>query len=129
MSNDLNNCTFIGRMVQTPEIRDVGNTAICNFTLACGWKTKEKEGTEYIRCVAYNRLAEVIGEYVTKGQQMYVAGRQSTRKYEDKDGITRYSTEIVIDRMQMLAKPANRQSDPKPQAKALEDLDSDPIPF
>lgn len=127
MANDLNQCNFIGRLVDQPELRKAGETSMCNFTIACGWKTQSKEGTEYIRCVSYNKLAEVIAEYMTKGQQMYVSGRQTTRKYDDKEGITRYSTEIVVDRMQMLAKPKGEQS--APQAKSLEDIDSDPIPF
>ena len=129
MSNDLNQWQGIGRLVEAPELRKAGDTSICNFTLACGWKTKDKDGTEYIRCVAYGRTAEIMAEYMIKGQQAYVSGRQTTRKYE-KDGITRYSTEIVVDRMQMLAKPNGMQSDPKPpkQSKDLADIDED-VPF
>jgi len=133
MSNDLNMCQFIGRLVETPELRQAGQTAICNFTLATGWKTKEKEGTEYIRCVAYSRLAEVIAEYMVKGQQMYISGRQTTRKYDDKQGVTKYSTEIIADRMQMLAKPQGQQAEPKPVkvvkvSNTIEAMDDD-IPF
>lgn len=133
MSNDLNMCQFIGRLVDTPELRQAGQTAICNFTIATGWKTKEKEGTEYIRCVAYSRLAEVIAEYMVKGQQMYVSGRQTTRKYDDAKGVTKYSTEVIADRMQMLAKPQGQQAEAKPVqvAKAssrIEDIE-DSIPF
>lgn len=133
MSNDLNMCQFIGRLVDTPELRQAGQTAICNFTIACGWKTKDKEGTEYIRCVAYSRLAEVIAEYMVKGQQMYVSGRQTTRKYDDAKGVTKYSTEVIADRMQMLAKPQGQQAEARPVqvAKAssrIEDIE-DSIPF
>lgn len=133
MSNDLNMCQFIGRLVDTPELRQAGQTAICNFTIATGWKTKDKEGTEYIRCVAYSRLAEVIAEYMVKGQQMYVSGRQTTRKYDDNKGVTRYSTEVIADRMQMLAKPQGQQAEAKPVqvakvSKTIEAMDDD-IPF
>lgn len=133
MSNDLNMCQFIGRLVDTPELRQAGQTAICNFTIACGWKTKDKEGTEYIRCVAYSRLAEVIAEYMVKGQQMYVSGRQTTRKYDDAKGVTKYSTEVIADRMQMLAKPQGQQAEAKPVQVAkvgsrIEDIE-DSIPF
>ena len=133
MSNDLNMCQFIGRLVDTPELRQAGQTAICNFTLATGWKTKEKEGTEYIRCVAYSRLAEVIAEYMVKGQQMYVSGRQTTRKYDDNKGVTRYSTEVIADRMQMLAKPQGQQAEYTPTKvakvnKPIQEMDDD-IPF
>lgn len=129
MANDLNQCNFIGRLVEQPELRKAGDTSMCTFTIACGWGTKDKEGTEYVRCVAYARLAEVIAEYIVKGQQMFISGRQSTRKYE-KDGQTRYSTEVVVDRMQMLAKPMGTQSEPKPskQNKDLADMQDD-IPF
>ena len=80
--------------------------------------------------MSYNKLAEVIAEYMTKGQQMYISGRQTTRKYEDKEGITRYSTEIVVDRMQMLAKPKGEQTEAKSpkESKALADMDED-VPF
>ena len=129
MSNDLNQCTFIGRLVKDPEVRyATSGTAMCSFTLACGWKTKEKEGTEYIRCVAYQRLAEVIGEYMKKGSQMYISGRQSTREYE-KDGQKRYSTEIIVDRMQMLGHAKGNEDAPKPkQSHDLADMESD-LPF
>ena len=99
---------------------------MCTFTLACGWKTKDKEGTEYIRCVAYQRTAEIIGEYQKKGSQMYVSGRQSTRSY-DKDGEKRYSTEVIVDKMQMLGHAKGNDDTPK-QAKPMEDLESD-LPF
>lgn len=130
MSNDLNQCNIIGRLVEQPELRQGGQTAMCNFTLANGWKTKEKDGVEYIRCVSYGRTAEVIAEYCVKGQQLFISGRQTTRKYDDKQGVTRYSTEIVVDRMQMLAKPVGGQSDPKPpkESKDLGDMQDD-IPF
>ena len=130
MSNDLNQWQGIGRLVEAPELRHAGDTPICNFTLACGWKTKDKDGVEYIRCVAYGRTAEIVAEYMSKGQQAYVSGRQTTRKYDDKQGVTRYSTEIVVDRLQMLAKPNGMQSDPKPpkQSKDLADIDED-VPF
>jgi len=130
MSNDLNSCNFIGRMVRDPEVRFAASgTAMCNFTLACGWKTKEKEGTEFVRVVAYNKLAEIIGEYMKKGSQMFISGRMSTREYE-KDGAKRYSTEVIADRMQMLGHAKGSDDAPKPkQAPAqIEDI-SDDIPF
>lgn len=130
MANDLNQCMFIGRLVKDPEVRyATTGTAMCSFTLACGWKTKDKEGTEYIRCVAYQRTAEIIGEYQKKGSQMLVIGRQSTREYE-KDGQKRYSTEIIVDKMQMLGHAKGNESEPKPKQEpvAMADLESD-IPF
>lgn len=127
MANDLNRCEFIGRLVKDPEVRhSTDGTAMCSLTLACGWKTKAKEGTEFVRIVAYQKLAEIIGEYMKKGSQMYVSGRMTTRSY-DKNGEKRYSTEVVADTMQMLghAKGAEKQ---EKQAESLADME-DEIPF
>lgn len=104
MANDLNRCEFIGRLGKDPETRHAPDGgAICNFSLAVGWKTSGKEGTEWVRVVAFGKLAEICGEYLTKGKQIYVSGRMTTRKWADKDtGQDRYSTEIVADHLQML---------------------------
>jgi single-strand DNA-binding protein len=130
MSNDLNRAEFIGRLVRDPELRHASTgTAMCSFTLACGWKTKEKEGTEFVRVVAYNKLAEIIAQYMLKGSQMFVSGRMSTREYE-KDGVKRYSTEVIADQMQMLghAKGAENKQEKQPVDAQLPDIQDD-IPF
>ncbi len=103
MANDLNRCEFIGRLGKDPETRFMPNgDAVCNFSIAVGWKSKEKEGTEWVRVNAFKQLAEICGKYLTKGSQVYISGRMSTRKWRDKDGSDRYSTEINADQMQML---------------------------
>ncbi len=103
MANDLNRCEFIGRLGKDPETRFMPNgDAVCNFSIAVGWKSKEKEGTEWVRVNAFKQLAEICGLYLTKGSQVYISGRMSTRKWRDKDGSDRYSTEINADQMQML---------------------------
>ena len=138
MANDLNQCNFIGRLGKDPETRYMpAGDAIANFSLAVGWKSKEKEGCEWVRCVTFGKLAEICGQYLKKGSQVFVSGRLSTRKWQDKDGNDKYSTEVTIDRMQMLgprqdgeaasaapekpAKPAVRQN-------AFDDFEDD-IPF
>lgn len=143
MANDLNRCEFIGRLGKDPETRyapDGG--AICNFSLAVGWKTSGKEGTEWVRVVAFGKLGQICADYLTKGKQVYVSGRMTTRKWTDKDsGQDRYSTEIVADQLQMLggkndeseqrpaSKPASRQPARESQpASNLADMDDD-IPF
>ena len=127
MAIDLNRAEFIGRLVKDPEVRhSPDGTASCSFTLACGWKTKSKEGTEFIRVVAYQKLAEIIGQYMKKGSQMYVSGRMTTRSYE-KDGEKRYSTEIVADQMQMLGHSKSSEQK-KEQVTTLADAEDD-IPF
>ena len=134
MSNDLNNCTFIGRLGKDPETRFMPNgDAVTNFTLAVGWKGKDKEGTEWVRCNTFGKLAEICGEYLSKGKQCFVSGRMSTREWE-KDGVKRYTTEINVDRMQLLGSrddsgerqaPAQRE---RPAASAQARPSSRPAP-
>ena len=150
MSNDLNSCSFIGRLGKDPETRYLPNGDACtNFSIAVGesWKDKTsgeaKETVEWVRCVAWRKLGEICGEYLKKGGQVFVSGKLKTRKWEDKEGQTRYTTEIVIDRMQMLgskpkeggasdSKPAaeEKSNKPAPEKKAgsFDDMEDD-IPF
>ena len=135
MSNDLNLCQFIGRLGKDPETRYMPNgDAVCNFSIACGWKSKDKEGAEWVRVATFGKLAEICGQYLKKGSQVYVAGRFQTRKWTDKDGVEKYSTEIMGDRMQMLGpKPQDTAApieklDGKRAGERVEDIESD-IPF
>jgi single-strand DNA-binding protein len=122
MANDLNRCEFIGRMAADPEVRHAADgTAMCSFNIACGWKTKTKEGTEWIRVVSYGKLAEIIGEYLKKGSQVYISGRMTTRSYE-KDGEKRYSTEVVAETMQMLGHAKGSQVTNEPQQQEEEGI-------
>lgn len=104
----LNRCEFIGRLAADVEIRYTqSGAAVANFTVACGekWKDKatgeQKETTEFVKCNAWNKLAEIMGKYLSKGSMVYVAGAMATRKYE-KDGITHYITEIKVNEMKMI---------------------------
>jgi single-strand DNA-binding protein len=104
----LNKVMLIGRLGKDPEIRYAqSGTAVTNFTLATNedWMDKasgeKKEKTEWHRIVAFGKLGEICGKYLTKGKQVYVEGRLQTRSWEQ-DGTTRYTTEIVADQMQML---------------------------
>lgn len=126
--NDLNLCQFIGRLGKDPETRFLPDgKAVTNFSIAVGWKGKDKEGVEWVRCAAFDKLAEICGKYLKKGSQVYIAGRMQTREWE-KDGVKRYTTEVMADRMQMLgAKPAS-EAEAKPDGGTVEDLESD-IPF
>lgn len=140
MANDLNQCNFIGRLGVDPDSRYLSNgDAVCNFRIAVGWKGKEKEGAEWVPCTAYGKLAEICGEYLRKGSQVFVSGRFITRKWQDKDGNDRYTSEINLDRMQMLGSKAGSDTD-RPAAPSREpaakpapsggvaDMESD-IPF
>jgi len=105
----INKVILIGNLGRDPEVRYTpSGAAVCNVTIATSrnWKDKtsgEKvEETEWHRVVFYDRLAEIAGEYLKKGRSVYVEGRLKTRKWTDKDGVDKYTTEIVADNMQML---------------------------
>ena len=105
----INKVILIGNLGKDPEVRYTANgAAICNIGIATtrSWKDKtsgEKvEETEWHRVVFYDRLAEIAGEYLKKGRPVYVEGRLKTRKWQDKDGVEKYTTEVVADNMQLL---------------------------
>lgn len=103
MSNDLNKCMFIGRLTKEVETRYLPNgDAVSNFSIASNWKTKSKEGAEFINIVAFGKLGEICGEYLQKGKQVFIEGSMRTRTWEDQSGAKRYTTEIVASNMQML---------------------------
>lgn len=115
--SSLNQCNFIGRLGADPDTRYAASgVAVTNISIACSeqWTDKEsgerKERTEWIRITAFGKLAEIIAEYLVKGGQVYVSGRMQTDKYEDKEGIERYSTKIIADKMVMLGSKGERES-------------------
>ncbi|MFN3579058.1 MAG: single-stranded DNA-binding protein [Pseudomonas sp.] len=111
MARGVNKVILIGNVGGDPEVRYLPNgNAVANITLATSdsWKDKQtgqqQERTEWHRVVFFGRIAEVVGEYVRKGSKMYIEGRLQTREWE-KDGVKRYTTEIVVDiggQMQLL---------------------------
>jgi single-strand DNA-binding protein len=105
----VNKVILIGNLGRDPETRYMPNgEAVANITVATteSWKDKasgeKQEKTEWHRVTFYRRLAEIVGEYLRKGSQVYIEGRLETRKWQDKEGKDRYTTEIIADRMQML---------------------------
>jgi single-strand DNA-binding protein len=154
----VNKVILIGNLGRDPEVRYApSGSAICNVTIATtrNWKSKDsgerQEETEWHRVVFYDRLAEIAGEYLKKGRPVYVEGRLKTRKWTDKDGAEKYTTEIIADQMQLLgsregggapddgggeSRPARSAPPPrapasKPAAKSstgFDDMDDD-IPF
>lgn len=114
MSKGVNKVILVGNCGQDPEMRQMSNgSAVANVTLATSdsWTDKNtgqrQERTEWHRVVFFNRLAEIVGEYVRKGRQIYVEGRLQTRKWTDQNGQDRYTTEIVASEMQMLSSKEN----------------------
>ncbi len=161
MARGINKVILVGNLGNDPETRYMPNgNAVTNITIATSdsWKDKQsgeqQERTEWHRVVFFNRLAEIVGEYLRKGSQVYVEGRLQTRKWQDNNGNDRYTTEIVANEMQMLgarggsgggqqyggdsmggggeqpapsSKPVGQQSQPQ-KSGGMDDFDDD-IPF
>jgi single-strand DNA-binding protein len=104
----VNKVILLGNLGRDPETRyTTGGDAVTNLNIATSEQWKDKNGekqerTEWHRVVLFGRQAEVAGEYLKKGRSVYIEGRLQTRKYTDKDGVEKYSTEIVADRMQLI---------------------------
>lgn len=155
MAKGVNKVILIGNLGKDPEVKYLpSGSAVCNVTLATSesWKDKDsgekKDRTEWHNVVFYGRLAEIAGEYLKKGSQTYVEGSLRTRKWQDKEGRDRYTTEIIVSDMQMLgsrggsgggstasyedegasSRPAPSRAKPKAAVQESGDLDDD-IPF
>lgn len=156
----VNKVILVGNLGADPEVRYMSNgEAVANVRLATteSWKDKnsgeKREVTEWHRVVFYRKLAEIVGQYLKKGSSVYIEGRIRTRKWQDKEGQERYTTEIEANEMQMLggrsgggggggysggeaeyggSMPSQSQSAPRPapakKAPSFEDMDDD-IPF
>lgn len=118
--SSVNKVILIGNLGKDPEVRYTqGGDAVASFSIATSeqWKDKntgeKKEATEWHRCTAFGRLGEVAGEYLAKGSSVYIEGKLTTRKWQDKDGQDRYTTEIVVQSLKMLGSP---RGDTNPQA-------------
>jgi single-strand DNA-binding protein len=145
MSAGLNKAMIIGHLGRDPEVRYTeGGDAVANLAIATSesWKDKsgeKQERTEWHRVTAWGKLAEICGEHLKKGSQVYVEGKLQTRKYTDKDGVEKYTTEIRADQMRMLGRPRDGgggEQSSRPAAaparaaasKKQDDFDDD-IPF
>lgn len=139
----INKVILVGRLGSDPEVRYTPDgTAVANFSIATSdeWTDKatgeKKERTEWHRVVAWRKLGEICGEYLSKGRQVYVEGKLQTRSWE-KDGVTRYSTEIIASDVQFLggrnAADSYRSSESAPsqgyEGQQLTDRHDDDIPF
>lgn len=109
MARGVNKVILIGNLGQDPEVRYTPNgNAVANVTLATSttWRDKQtgelQERTEWHRIAFFNRLAEIVGEYLRKGSKIYIEGSLRTRKWQDKNGVDRYTTEIIANEMHML---------------------------
>lgn len=120
----VNKVILVGHLGKDPEVRySPGGSAVANFSLATSEQFKDKDGnkvekTEWHRVVLFGRQAEIAGEYLRKGRMAYVEGRLQTRKFTDKDGQERYTTEIVGDKLQLLGGRDDRDEDRGSRADA-----------
>jgi single-strand DNA-binding protein len=125
----------IGNLGKDPEMRFMPDgKAVVNFSIAISEKYKDKNGeqkevTEWINVVFFGKLAEVCGEWLKKGQSIYIEGKLKTEKYQ-KDGIDRYVTKVIGEKMQMLGSKGESKPSAKPSAEptSFDDMDDD-IPF
>jgi single-strand DNA-binding protein len=154
----VNKVILIGNLGKDPEVRYTpSGAAVCNLRLATTrtWKNRDsgerQEETEWHSVVLYDRQAEIAGEYLKKGRPVYIEGRLKTRKWQDKDGNDRYTTEVVAETMQLLggregmggpddagagapqrsapaARPAPSKPAPQKSSTGFDDMDDD-IPF
>lgn len=153
-SKGVNKCILVGNLGNDPEVRYTGQgAAICNMTLATSesWKDKQtgetKEKTEWHRVVIFGKLAEIAGEYLRKGSQVYIEGSLHTRKWTDNAGVEKYTTEIMVgmngvmqmlggkrdDKQQQQAQGQQRSPQQQPHGgqnnEPPYDFDEDIIPF
>lgn len=147
----VNKVILVGNLGKDPEMRHMPNgDAVCNITVATSesWKDKatgdKKEVTEWHRVTMFRQLAEIAGKYLAKGSSVYIEGKLQTRKWQDKDGSDRYTTEIIGSEMKMLGSksdsgqsqqtqratpPQTPAASPRRPPPNFDDMDDDSIPF
>jgi single-strand DNA-binding protein len=139
----INKVILLGNLGKDPEIRYLeGGTAVANFTLATSENYKDKTSgerktiTEWHNVVLWRGLAEITEKYLKKGNQVYIEGKLRTRQWQDKDGNTRYTTEIVAENMQMIGRkddnssstPSDTSIPPTPEIEQNNSMEDD-LPF
>lgn len=143
MKGGINKVIILGNVGKDPEVKTFGSgSSVCKLAIATSesWKDKQtgenKEQTEWHNVSLFNKLAEIGGKYLTKGSQVYVEGKLRTRKWQDKNGNDRYTTEIIASDMQMIGGKSSGNSAPKQKSVEFKDgkVERDPdfdddIPF
>lgn len=123
----------IGRIANDIEVKSAGETKVVNFSLAVDriYKREGQPETDFVRCVAFGRLAEIIGAHVSKGQQLYVVGRLENDYYNDKDGKRRDNWVIKVDNIKFVGKKSSDSSGEKDEPEFInyDDYDFSDVPF
>jgi len=129
----VNKVILVGNLGGDPELRTTpGGTSVATFTLATNetWNDKDgtrQERTEWHRIVAWGRLAEICGQYLSKGRQVYIEGRLQTRSWEDKQGNQRKTTEVIAREMQMLGSRGESGGERQPQTAGAPEFAADTV--
>ena len=135
----INHVTLHGRFTDVPQLRKTNSgKSVCSFTLAVD-KVKREDPADFINCVAWERTAEFVTNYFTRGQEAAIEGRLANRKYEDRDGNKRYVTEVIVQTIDFCGKKYaaydrdgnHREPEQPTSTSAFEDLDDAPgdLPF
>lgn len=130
----LNKVILIGRLGRDPETRYMPNgEAVCNFSVATSEKYTDKNGqrqeaTEWHNVTMYRKLAEIAGQYLKQGSQVYIEGKIKSRKYTDKNGVERTAYDIIANELKMLGGNAQTPAQKPQQAQEQDDI-SDDVPF
>lgn len=134
----MNKCVILGNLTRNPELRTTASgLSVCQFTVAVGRKSKDKDECDFIPTVTWRGLADNCGQYLKKGSKVAVSGRIQTRSYDDNNGNRRYVTEIVADDVMFLTPKNNAPVEPPADTDGLleddksdfEPLDDEQLPF
>ena len=131
----VNKVILVGNLGRDPEVRfTTGGTPVANFTMATSdrWTDQageKKERTEWHRIVVWGKQAEIVGEYLRKGRQVYIEGSLQTREWTDREGNKRYTTEVRAQRVQMLGRPDDREAVPARGGAEAEAVAEPEAPF
>lgn len=126
----MNKHIIVGTLGKDPEVKYTGEgMAIANFTVATNDFVKKEKVTDWHNCVAFGKSAETIEKYFSKGDSITIEGKVKTRKWEDKEGNTRYNTETIVERLEFVGKNAEKSGTTKPAQPQSDDAFSDDIPF
>ena len=137
----VNKVVLVGHLGGDPETRYTPNdTAVANFTVATNESWKDASGenqdkTEWHRCVIFGKPAQIAGDYIKKGQLVYLEGKLQTRNWEDKDGVKRYTTEVICEKFTMLGRKMDYENNKSsesfssPEQKTEDKSDDEDLPF
>ena len=133
--SSVNKVIIVGRLGQDPEIKSIGQTAVCNFTVATSkkWVSKEdgskQEKTEWHKITAWRKTAEICGKYLNKGSQVYIEGELQTRSWDAENGEKKYITEIIASNVTFLAGGGDRKEAVKESASQPKEIKNEAPTF